>query len=378
MQPQLNDTSAICEQMNHFLLDEPFRYRYSSDISQTWINKSQLINAYHHSAFKGHDNKEYECNDQNYLVDMVMLPTIGSFGIIGNIGGVISFSKKLSLTYYALLFSLAISDLVTILAFIFYYSFPHWLNHYTLLETPVCTYVILWSYSILHIAQLIDMYLLIVLSIERYFAICKPMTYRARKIPVFYYIIPIISFSFIYSIPLFFEYKVKSVNVEKFHVENETHEYIGNLTVYVLKHEDFKIHNQIYKVIYETISKLIVKCIVPYVCLIATNILMVRTFYNLKCIPRREIEDDHQLESDDQQRQSGEENQQLHSIQDGVALRFHTGDRGLNLRQSQINLGFLNLAISVVFLLCYSIIWLWAVHDSLILFSTSKPNVSIF
>lgn len=365
MTVQVNQSLSSCEQLSNMLHEEPFIYKYSTNISQTWIKKSMLINAYHHPAFKDYANRENDCNQENKIVDITILPILGILGIIGNIGGLISFSKRLSLTYYCLLFALAISDLVTIIAFILYFSLPHWIDHYTLLENSICTYIILGAYPILYIAQLLDIYLLISLSIERYYAICKPLKYRTRKFPVFYYIAPIVCFSFIYSTPLFFENSIKSVSVQKFQVKNETYEYIADTTVNVIKNSSFKVRNIEYKIIYETVLKLIVKCVVPYVCMITTNLLVVRTFYNFKSKPRMEEEEDVTTEANYERRDTNE----------GSSLRFHIGQRGMRLRQSQINLGFLNLAITLVFLLCYSIIWLWAIRDTWILFDTFQSKV---
>ena len=366
MSIQVNQSLSSCVHLSNVLHEEQFIYKFSTNISQTWIKKSVLINAYHHAAFKDFSDRENDCDKNNNLVDIAILPILGILGIIGNIGGLISFSKRLSLTYYSLLFALAISDLVTIIAFILYYSFPQWIDHYTLLENPICTYIILGSYPILYIAQLLDIYLLISLSIERYYAICKPLKYRTRKFPVFYYIVPIVCFSFIYSTPLFFENSIKSLSVQKFEVKNDTYEYVGDTTVNVIKHSNFKVHNKEYKIIYEIVLKLIVKCVVPYMFMITTNLLVVRKFYNLKSKPRMEEEEDVTSEANYERRDTNE----------GSSLRFHIGQRGMRLRQSQINLGFLNLAITMVFLLCYSIIWLWAIRDTWMLFDTFQSKVS--
>ena len=124
---------------------------------------------------------------------------------------------------------------------------------------------------------------------------------------------------------------------------------MGNTTVYVIKATDLKETNEMYKKIYETWSKIVIKCVIPYVVLISTNVLIIKTFLNLNERPRKEkgehnTADDHDNESND-------------------SLRLHTNIRGLRQRQSQVNLGYLNLVISMVFLLCYSLIWIWAVTD---------------
>ena len=384
------------------------RYRYLSTI---WINKSQLLDAYHHSGFQGFSSKRYEFDEMEYLVDAVILPSLGLFGILGNILGIHCFSKKLYLTYYSLLFSLAITDLLTILSFISYYSFPHWIDHSTLLEQPVCAYIIIVAYSILHLSQLLDIYLLVALSIERYFAICRPMVFRTRKMKTNYYIIPIFTFSLIYSSPIFFEYSVKTFEVEKCDGGfSECCHFVENTTLYLVKQTDFKLNNQEYKIVYEIILKLLVKSVLPYALLITTNLLIIRAFCNLKYRPMKQGDTD--LRNDMNNKKGSLESQRhkesfefqtgnlsdmkqscskdmeneniddmsldvinLDELRKSDSLRLHTGPRGLVLRQSQINLGFLNLAITIVFLMCYSIIWLWAIPDFISLLKSSSSKV---
>ena len=149
MGTQQNDSLLGCKEEGEYLYRHPLM----------WIKKSQLLDAYAHAAFQNIENA-YECKGVSFVVDFVILPILGSLGIIGNIGGIMCFAKQIRVTYYALMFSLAISDLVTITSFIIYYSFPHWLDYHTFLECPICTYVLLWAYPILHISQLIDLSLI--------------------------------------------------------------------------------------------------------------------------------------------------------------------------------------------------------------------------
>ena len=319
---------------------------------EVWINKSKLLDSYAHSAFKRFSQNEYNCYKINHIVDLVILPVLGIIGIIGNICGIASFSRKAKQTYYLLLLCLAISDLVTIVAFIFYYSFPNWVDHYTLLENPFCTYLILCAYSLLQVAQLIDIYLLIALSIERYLAICHPLMYRSRKIPSIFYIIAITIISFCYSIPLFLEHKVKSspAPMEKYENRNGSQQFVKNTKVYLMKHTDLKL-NPTYHLTYEIVCKLVIMCVIPYVLLLTTNFLMVQKFCNLKRMPRKEEEEDQPL-ADDRESLKGQD-----------SMRIHTNSREMKVRQSQVNLAFLNLSITVVFLMCYSLRWFWSMHD---------------
>jgi hypothetical protein len=324
---------------------EPYEYRF---LNRSY-SKSRFLDAYHHEVFKGFSQKEYDYSEWNYLVDSTILPILGIIGIIGNTGGIISFSKKLHQTYYCLLLSLAISDLVTILSFICYYSIPHWIDHHTLLENLTFAYLLICAYCILHMSQLIDIYILVALSVERYFAICRPITYRFRRVSALCTILPIVILSVCYSIPLFFENEVNHITLDKFYNENGSQHFVVNITVYVIKATKLKEKSEMYKKIYETWSKIVIKCVIPYVVLISTNVLIIKTFLNLNERPREEEGEEY---SPDDYENYGND-----------SLRLHTNIRGLGQRQSQVNLGFLNLVISMLFLMCYSLIWIWTVTD---------------
>jgi len=331
------------------MYEERYRYLYSDGTYKLWINPSQLLDAYHIDAFIGFSKKQNDFNDVSYIVNVAILPILGIIGIIGNVGGIICFSKKLYLSYYSLLFSLAIADLLTIASFISYYSFPHWVDYDTILEHPTCTYLILCSYYILHISQLICIYLIVSLSLERYFLICRPIVYHTRKLSSFYYLAPIIFLSILYCVPIFLDYRVDRVDLEKFYIKNGTLEGVGNKTLYLIKQEESKIHNEHYKIIYGVVSKLIVKGIVPYIALISTNISVLRTFKLSNSSPTKGVDDGKCTNS--------------HGNNEHIELRLHTSTRGWKLRQKQMNVGYLNLMIAIMFLLCYSLVWIWGIYD---------------
>ena len=203
----MEDNENKSKEVGKLMTEEPYEYSFRN----TSASKSMFLDIYQHAVFRGFSQKTYDYNEVDYLVDSTILPMLGVIGIIGNTGGIISFSKKLHLTYYCLLFSLAISDLVTILSFICYYSIPHWIDHHTILESLTFAYLMISAYCISHISQLIDTYILLSLSVERYFAICRPITYRVRRVPTIFIIFPIVIVSVCYSIPLFFENYVHSI-----------------------------------------------------------------------------------------------------------------------------------------------------------------------
>ena len=228
------------------MIETTFQYRFITDEGDfIVVNKSELMRAYHIKAFQEISRSEHEqCYTVDFIFNAIILPFIGIIGIVGNISGVLCFSKQLNLTYYALMFSLAISDLLTIVSFVCYYSLPLWLNQYTIIENQMITILLFGSYITWHVSQLIDIYLLISLSIERYYSICQPMAYRKHKISLFKYLIPIIILSCAYCVPLFFESRIKHIDLQKYQYENGTSKFSGNTTVYLIKHTNLKINNK--------------------------------------------------------------------------------------------------------------------------------------
>ena len=321
-----------------------FEYRYVSDDGNSIsVNKSALIKAYHLKACQELSTSEHECIvTADFKFDAIFLPLLGIIGIVGNIFGILCFSKQLHLTYNTLMFSLAISDLVTIISFVVYNSLPLWISNYIILENPIFSYLFFWSYITCHISQLVAIYTLISLSIERYYSTCRPLAYRKHQISVYYYLIPTIIFSCTYCIPIYFESSIKDVSLEKYQINRNNTVFLGNSTVYQIKHTDLKVCDRNYKIFYVIASKLVVKCIVPYIMLISTNVIIVRKLYQFDYTIRRKQIYQIDCEHIEERKRTSE-------------LRLHTNARGVNLRESQKILGIVNLAITLAFLVCYSI-----------------------
>ena len=151
---------------------------------------------------------------------------------------------------------------------------------------------------------------------------------------------------------------------QKYQISNGSLDYLKNTTVYLIKHTNFKILNQYYHIFYENVFKLLVKCIVPYIVLISTNVLIVRTLCQFDYTITKRKSDAGLLENSDERKKSSQ-------------LRLHTNAKGVYLRESQVHLAIVNLAITIIFLICYSMIWFWVIYDLSVLLGPGVSMVSI-
>ena len=337
--------------MNKFNEIDKYCYHDSSE----WINNT------HYNASECYEEEHfYNHTYLDYIVDGVMLPLVGVFGILGNICGIIHFGKNRHQTYYSLMFALAFSDITTILAFMVYHSLPIAFNPRIFIESLMCTHIMHWTYPILYISQLTGIYLTISVCIERYFAICRPLTHRIRRRSSYTYIIPIICVSVIYNLPVFFEFTVNTATVGKWKSNNISMTFVGNTTIYFAKGTRLG-NSSLYRQIYSTGTKLIFKCIIPYICLISLNVLIVKTLYGVRYTLSNDDMNDEKINKErnnDRQRKAT-----VSSIGESDPLYVHVSDKQQCLRRSQVDLAFVNLAIAAVFLISYSLIWVWAIYD---------------
>ena len=88
---------------------EVFEYSHNETFV-SWYDKCRILDAYAHPAFRRFSKNSYKYDASNGITDTIIIPFLGAVGILGNIGGIISFFRKTTLTYYLLLFFLAILD----------------------------------------------------------------------------------------------------------------------------------------------------------------------------------------------------------------------------------------------------------------------------
>ena len=80
---------------------------------------------------------------------------------------------------------------------------------------------------------------------------------------------------------MIFEREVDSENFEKWLVNSTKMTYYGNTTVYETRPTSLG-KSSAYFQVYHTALKLIIKSVIPYICLISLNVYIVRTLYSAK------------------------------------------------------------------------------------------------
>ena len=336
--------------------------------SITWATNT--TNKFNTSQCYEEADKSFKERDTTILlIDGLLLPSIALMGVLGNFCGIVCFGKKCNQTYYALMVALAMSDLGTIVSFVLYYSLPLIYHPNEGSEELLNVSIHGWMYPVLYFFQLTGIYLTISLCFERYQAICRPLSHRFQRTSAYTYIVPTVLGSFAYNLPMIFERKVDSEIFEKWLVNSTNMTYCGNTTLYETKPTSLG-KSSVYFQVYHTALKLVIKSVIPYICLISLNVCVVKTLYSAKysvIIDKNSSGSINERQKDGSERQMKATMKSLKSVdlngEESDALCIHVSNRHRYLRQSQIDLAIINLMIALVFLTSYSLVWVWAVYD---------------
>lgn len=151
--------------------------------------------------------KDTAVNLTNFWLYGIMLNTIGSFGIIGHTLSIIILSRpEMQSNFNFLLISLSICDTTLIISSmltfglknIYESSKPLYFYHYY-----ICPYIYPYTFALTSAAQTASIYLTLIISFERYVAVCYPLhlktlcTKRRTKLYIFLCIIFAITFNFL-------------------------------------------------------------------------------------------------------------------------------------------------------------------------------------
>ena len=331
-------------------------YRYPTDWKENidYHTNECYKNATLHSYFL----ENFIHSGIDYIVEGIILPGIAIIGLIGNICGILHFGRKGHKTYYALMCSLAISDLVTIASFVVLYSLPIAFDPYAVLESSLYAQTYVTTYPTLYLSQLTGIYLTISLCFERYHVICQPLNHRIQKKAAYKYIVPVFTAAFIYNLPIFFELSVKSEYLEKWKPNNTSINLIGNATIYMIQPTSLY-KNSLYQQVYHTGLKIFFKCIIPYISLIFLNAMILKTLYS---ITYTESDNDHRNGTNDTEQRT-ERHRKFSSDSETDCMYIHLSNKQQHIRKKHVDLAVVNFAIALIFLISYSLIWVWAIYD---------------
>ena len=197
-----------------------------------------------------------------YIIHGILMPIVAAFGICGNVAGILYFRKRRlqQLTFYLLLISLAIFDLLFIITATLIFSareiFP---NSYNNVECTMCIYLDRWALPMAQLSLFGSTYFTVAICFERYLAICCPFQYRAKTTKPILYIIAITCFVVSFNIPHFFEWKIEH-SKEKIQ----------------LKITDLR-NNRLYYYIYGVALKFTFQYIIPCSILIILNVKIMKS-----------------------------------------------------------------------------------------------------
>ncbi|XP_049698766.1 FMRFamide receptor [Helicoverpa armigera] len=203
-----------------------------------------------------------------FVVHGVLLNAIGAAGLLGNALAVLVLSRpQMRSSINCLLVGLAACDTVLILTSVLLFGltavFPYTgrLRYY---YYHVCPHITPYAYPIANAAQTMSVYLTLIVTVERWVAVCHP--FRAKALCTSsrarWYVLGTAAFALAYNAPKFFEAEV----VQRF-VDGEP--------VYCVT-ADLSFRTDSYIVVYIHSMYMIVMYIVPFSALAALNACIVR------------------------------------------------------------------------------------------------------
>ncbi|CAK1599241.1 unnamed protein product [Parnassius mnemosyne] len=205
-----------------------------------------------------------------FVVHGVLLNAIGAAGLLGNGLSVLVLSRpQMRSSINCLLIGLAACDTVLILTSVLLfgitaiYPYTGGLRYY---YYNVCPLITPYAYPIANVAQTMSVYLTLIVTVERWVAVCHP--FRAKALCTSsrarWYVFGTAAFAFVYNAPKFFEAEVITVS-----------DPITEEVIYCVQ-ADLDFRTDKYVVIYIHWMYLVVMYIVPFSALAALNACIVR------------------------------------------------------------------------------------------------------
>ncbi|CAG4928090.1 unnamed protein product [Colias eurytheme] len=204
-----------------------------------------------------------------FIVHGVLLNAIGAGGLLGNALSVLVLSRpQMRSSINCLLIGLAACDTVLIFTSILLfgltaiYPYTGAMRYY---YYHVCPHITPYAYPIANVAQTMSVYLTLIVTVERWVAVCHP--FRAKSLCTSsrarWYVLGTATFAFIYNAPKFFEAEVVPEGAPE----------LGEVIYCVQADMDFR--TDTYVAVYIHWMYLVVMYIVPFSALAALNACIV-------------------------------------------------------------------------------------------------------
>jgi len=261
-----------------------------------------------------------------FVVEGLALVFIGIFGLVGNLSGILWFSRKIiQRNFHQLMLSLALCDIVYVLLSIFLFGLPSIFTHVN--KTSTYNHLVPVLLPVAQMCLTGSIYLTLAIAMERYTTVCHPFFKVSHLWTARMYILPILGFAVIYNSPKFFELKVIT------EVSNSSSSNFSNVTsesqiLEPNQHMTTRIRptplrlEPLYIRFYLIYANLVIHGVTPLVLLIALNIAIYRQIRRLGSLRR-----------------------------DG------------SLHQREVRLAQVSCGIVAVFILCHSVKWIPNIYE---------------
>ncbi|XP_072935427.1 FMRFamide receptor-like [Epargyreus clarus] len=205
-----------------------------------------------------------------FVVHGVLLNIIGAGGLLGNALSVLVLSRpQMRSSINCLLVGLAACDTVLILTSVLLFGLTAIYPYTGLMRYyyyHICPHLTPYAYPIANVAQTMSVYLTLIVTVERWVAVCHP--FRAKALCTSsrarWYVLGTAAFAFVYNAPKFFEAEVV--------VEGDAD--LGEIIYCVRANMEFRTDK--YVAVYIHWMYLVVMYIVPFSALAALNACIVR------------------------------------------------------------------------------------------------------
>lgn len=139
-----------------------------------------------------------------YWVEGVLLFIVGFIGLMGNSAAIFVFARQhVQKNFHYLMLALASFDLGYILVSFILFALPQFIKDFR--RGFTYNWLLPYVLPLCQMAMTGSIYCTIAITIERYFTVCHPFFRISHSMPAKMYIIPILTFSFLYNLPKFFE-----------------------------------------------------------------------------------------------------------------------------------------------------------------------------